>query len=155
MIHVPAPADLAAMIGADLGVSSWFDVTQERVDSFAQLTGDRQWIHVDPERAGVGPYGGPVAHGMLLLALLPSVVTEVVSVGNAALVVNKGITKARFAAAVHVGQQVRGRVTLASGRARPRQYWEAVFSVDLEVAGTGARAVRSDLTLLYAGTAAK
>jgi len=72
----------------ELGTSSWHDITQEQVNTFADATGDHQWIHVDPERAAAGPFGGPVAHGYLTLAMLPMLLSEIVSVSDAVMGVN-------------------------------------------------------------------
>ena len=69
--HLQTPADLLELVGQPLGVSSWHEITQDRVNMFAEATDDRQWIHVDPVRAAAGPFGGPIAHGYLTLALAP------------------------------------------------------------------------------------
>jgi acyl dehydratase len=149
MTRLGMPDDLLPLIGTELGVSTWFDVTQERVDAFAEATGDHQWIHVDPVRAGTGPYGGPVAHGMFVIALVPPMIAEVVDVAGAGLVLNKGLGRIRFNAPVRVGDRVRGRVTLTSGRPRPRGYFEAVFDVELEIDKGSTSALRAEVVFLY------
>ena len=99
------PTDLA---GAELGPSSWIDVTQERVDAFAAATDDPQWIHVDPERAAAGPFGGTVAHGFLTLSLVVPMLDEVLPAIGAATI-NYGVDRVRFPAPVPCGSRIRGR----------------------------------------------
>lgn len=99
--------DVESAVGEHLGYSDWLVVTQERVDLFAEATGDHQWIHVDPERAAEGPFGGPIAHGYLTLALLPLLVAEVLRVEGVSVAINYGADKVRFPAPVPVGASVR------------------------------------------------
>ncbi len=99
------PADLA---GAELGPSSWIDVTQERVGAFATATDDPQWIHVDPERAAAGPFGGTVAHGFLTLSLVVPMLDEVLPATRRATI-NYGVDRVRFPAPVPCGSRIRGR----------------------------------------------
>jgi len=101
-------------VGRDLGTSSWLEITQERVNQFAEATGDHQWIHVDPERAAAGPFGGPIAHGYLTLSLSNALLPEIVEVRGVSLGVNYGANKVRFPAPVPVGSRIRAQVTLAS-----------------------------------------
>jgi acyl dehydratase len=91
----------------ELGTSSWHEIDQEKINLFAEATGDHQWIHVDPEMAAQGPFGGTVAHGYLTLALLPMLLSEVISVSDAAMGVNYGTEKIRFTAPVPSGSRVR------------------------------------------------
>ena len=105
---VEGPEALKALQGARLGPSSWLEVTQERVHQFAAATGDHQWIHVDPERAASGPFGGPIAHGYLTLSLTPVVLGEILDVRGFALAVNYGCERVRFPSPVPVGSRVRG-----------------------------------------------
>src|SRR3954447_26408123 len=100
-------AELEQSSGHRLGTSEWLDVTQELVDLFAKATGDSQWIHVDPERAAQGPFGGTVAHGYLTLSLLPMLMSEVVKVSDARMGVNYGTEKLRFTSPVPSGSRVR------------------------------------------------
>ena len=101
----------------DLGVSDWHAVSQDRIDRFAEVTGDRQWIHVDPERARrEGPFGGTVAHGALTLSLCMTFLTEVVQVDGVTLVVNGGFDRVRFQAPVPAGARLRGNVRLLQSR---------------------------------------
>jgi len=105
--------ELRAAVGQDLGTSSWIEITQDRVDTFAEATGDHQWIHVDVERAKAeSPFGGPIAHGYLTLSLTNLFLPEVVEVRGISSGVNYGVNKVRFPAPVPVGSRVRGHVRL-------------------------------------------
>jgi acyl dehydratase len=96
------------LVGQELGVSDWVEITQERVDQFADATGDHQWIHVDPERAAKeSPFGGPIAHGYLTLSLLPMLLPQIIEITGFTLTVNYGTEKVRFPAPVPVGSRVR------------------------------------------------
>jgi acyl dehydratase len=107
-------ADLSSYTGKELGVSDWVEVTQDRVNTFADATGDHQWIHVDVERAKAeSPFGGPIAHGYLTLSLLIPMWSQVLVVTDAAMGVNYGLNKVRFPAPVPVGSKLRLTATLA------------------------------------------
>ena len=96
----------------DLGHSDWFEVTQEQVHLFADATHDHQWIHVDPEQASQGPFGGTIAHGYLTVSMLPYLVTPMLEVTGVAMGVNYGIDKLRLTAPVHVGKRIRAKARL-------------------------------------------
>lgn len=100
----------------DLGVSEWSEITQEQVDLFADATHDHQWIHVDPEQAAAGPFGGTIAHGYLTVSLLPHLVTPLIDVKGVAMGVNYGIDKLRLTSPVKVGSRIRGRATLVDAQ---------------------------------------
>jgi acyl dehydratase len=103
------------LVGQHLGHSDWVEITQQRVDLFAEATGDHQWIHVDPERARrESPFGGPVAHGYLTLSLLPSLTPQIVAFTGFRMAVNYGTEKVRFPAPVPVGARVRAGAVLDS-----------------------------------------
>lgn len=106
--------EIAEAAGEELGVSEWLAVTQERIDLFADATGDRQWIHVDPERAAEGPFGATVAHGHLTLSLLPFLGAQVYAFAGDVARVNYGLNKVRFVSPVVVGSKIRNRVELLS-----------------------------------------
>jgi acyl dehydratase len=107
-------AELAGLKGTELGTSDWFEVTQDRVNTFADATDDHQWIHVDVERATKeSPFGGPIAHGYLTLSLLIPMWTQVLTVTDQTMGVNYGLNKVRFPAPVPVGSKVRLVATLA------------------------------------------
>ena len=103
---------LKAAVGEHLGYSEYFDVTQERVNQFAEATGDHQWIHVDVERAKCGPFGGPIAHGYLTLSLGPMLYPTVVRIEGFTMGVNYGANKVRFPSPVPVGSKIRLGVKL-------------------------------------------
>lgn len=98
--------------GVELGPSRWFDVTQERIDGFADVTEDHQWIHVDPEAASQGPFGTTIAHGYLTLALLVPMTYEVMPIEDARMAINYGVNRVRFPAPVPVGSRIRGRLRI-------------------------------------------
>ena len=103
------------LVGKHMGYSEWVEITQERVDLFAEATDDHQWIHVDPERAKrESPYGGPIAHGYLTLSLVPSLLPQIVEMGGFRMGVNYGTEKVRFPAPVPVDSRVRAGATLAA-----------------------------------------
>ncbi len=101
--------DVKALIGTELGVGDWLEVTQDRIDQFAEATGDHQWIHVDPERAAQGPFGTTIAHGYLTLSLIPSLGGGGLPVTGAKMGINYGLDRVRFIAPVKVGSRVRAR----------------------------------------------
>jgi acyl dehydratase len=104
---------LNELVGVELGPSSWLDVPQERIDAFAEATEDRQWIHVDTMRAEAGPFGGTIAHGFLTLSLCVPLLAELLPPSEG-MVVNYGVNRVRFPAAVPAGSRVRGRLRVAS-----------------------------------------
>ena len=110
------PAELTAHLGKEIGVSSWIMVDQRRIDEFAQCTDDRQWIHVDVERAAEeSPFGGTVAHGFLTLSLLAPTIFEImISRLEIKQAINYGLEKVRFLAPVRAGKRVRNRIKVAS-----------------------------------------
>ena len=114
MLTINGIDELKAHAGEDLGVSAWHDVTQAEVDAFADATGDHQWIHVDPERARETPFGGTIAHGYYTLSLTPSFLDEVLRLEGIAFMINYGLNKVRFPAALPVGDRVRMHLRLAS-----------------------------------------
>ena len=111
---INGPDDLKARVGQHLGYSDWLEITQERVNQFADATGDHQWIHVDVERAKQGPFGGPIAHGYLTLSLAPALLPEVYQVEDIKMAVNYGLNKLRFPSPVPVGSKVRAGATLVA-----------------------------------------
>lgn len=104
--------ELAAAEGTQLGPTDWLEITQERVNLFADATGDHQWIHVDPQKAAQGPFGTTIAHGYLTLSLLPVFNEEIYTVANIAMGMNYGTNKVRFPAPVPVGSRLRATATL-------------------------------------------
>ena len=107
-------AGLKERVGQHLGYSEWVEITQERVNQFADATGDHQWIHVDPERAKAGPFGGPIAHGYLTLSLGPMRMPQILAVHGISMAVNYGLNKVRFPSPVKVGSRLRLGASVAS-----------------------------------------
>ncbi len=152
-MNPPDPEDglslLETMTGQRIGISPWHEVTQEQVDLFAEATGDRQWIHVDPERARSGPFGGPIAHGYLTLSMLPKLLSDMLRVSGVALTVNYGLNRVRFTSPVPVGARIRAvadvlRVDAVEGGA------QLSLSVTVEIEGSSKPAcVAETITRLY------
>ena len=99
--------ELKGKVGEHLGYSPWMEITQETVNKFADATGDHQWIHIDPERAKAGPFGGPIAHGYLTLSLGPTLLPQTIDVKGFSMGVNYGANKVRFPSPVPVGSKLR------------------------------------------------
>lgn len=106
--------ELQAAVGEHLGYSDWIEIDQQRIDRFADATGDHQWIHVDPEKAKEGPFGSTIAHGYLTLSLIPMLVWQIYTVEGTKMGVNYGCNKVRFPSPVPVGSRVRAGVELVS-----------------------------------------
>jgi len=128
--------ELADAAGEELGSSDWTVVDQERVNAFADATGDHQWIHVDVEKAAAGPFGGTIAHGLLTLSLLPTFLHQIYRVDNVSMAVNYGLNKVRLPAPVPVGAKLRAtskllEVTPLEGAV------QAVLSTTIEIEGGG------------------
>lgn len=114
IVHLPIDG-LASRIGDEVGVSDWLAITQERIDRFADATGDHQWIHQDASRAAAeSPYGATIAHGFLTLSLVTALLQETIAVDGAGMVINAGCDRLRFVSAVPVNSRIRGRFALAA-----------------------------------------
>jgi len=127
--------ELKALAGADLGHTGWLEITQDRVNAFADATNDHQWIHVDRERAAAGPFGGTIAHGFLTLSLTIPLFSELAEVRGVSAWINYGLNKVRFPAPVPVGAKVRLAAKLGA----------------VEDAGVNAVQVVADLTIEVEG----
>ena len=114
-------AELEALVGQEIADSDWIEVTQERIQLFADATNDHQWIHVDAERAKAGPFGTTIAHGFLTLSLLPEMAASAFEVLETRMGVNYGLNQVRFPAPVPAGSRVRGRFKLLEVRADRRR----------------------------------
>ncbi|MEV3859879.1 MaoC family dehydratase [Streptomyces sp. NPDC050095] len=112
-ITVNGLGELKKLAGSDLGTSDWLEITQDRINTFADATGDHQWIHVDAERAAEGPFGVPIAHGYLTLSLFIPLFTALLDVQGVTTKVNYGLDKVRFPAPVKVGARIRLTARLA------------------------------------------
>ena len=108
------PEELLNAVGQHLGFSDWVEVTQERIDQFAEATGDHQWIHTDPERAKAGPFGKTIAHGYLTQSMVSLFVPQIVTVRGIMMAINYGTNRVRFPAAVTVGSKIRGGAELVA-----------------------------------------
>jgi acyl dehydratase len=129
-------AELWAFVGREIAVTEWLEITQERIDKFADATDDRQWIHVDRERAErESPYGGTIAHGFLTLSLLVKFLGEAVQLSDVRMAINYGLNRVRFPSAVRAGSRIRARIVLESmrdvGDAR-----EAIYAITIECEGS-------------------
>ncbi len=145
MIAISSIAELAALAGSEVGVSDWVEITQSMIDQFADLTGDRQWIHVDPARAAAeSPFGTTIAHGFLTLSMLSRLVLETVQVdGGARLTVNYGFNRVRFPAPVRSRSRVRARIGLAGVKPVPGGV-EAAWTVTIEIENESKPAVAAE-----------
>jgi acyl dehydratase len=115
MREIASLVELKKLVGQEVAVSDWIEISQERVNLFAEATGDRQWIHLDVERSRKeSPYGGTIAHGFLTLSMLPLVMGSTIRMLDVKMSVNYGLNKVRFPAPVPAGSRVRGRITLLS-----------------------------------------
>jgi acyl dehydratase len=112
MITYQRLSELQGLVGSTLGISEWLHIDQDRIDQFAAVTGDDQWIHVDPVRAAAGPFGASVAHGHLTLSLVPVMVRSAFTVDDVRMTVNYGLNRVRFPAPVPAGSRLRGHFKL-------------------------------------------
>jgi len=126
--------ELAGAAGTDLGASDWLVIDQERIDRFAEATGDHQWIHVDPERAKDGPFGRTIAHGLLTLSLLPVLQHQLYAVEDVTMAVNYGMNRVRFMSPVPVDSKVRARASITAVDELPGAV-QVAFSTTFEVEG--------------------
>ena len=131
---VEKPHDLLGMVGTKMGPTGWVAVEQDRVDAFAECTGDDQWIHVDVDRAKAGPFGGTIAHGYLTLSMVNLFLPELVEVRGFAHAVNVGLDKLRFLAPVVVGSRIRAVSEIVSAE-EIKGAIQAVVRVMIEIEG--------------------
>jgi acyl dehydratase len=129
------PADLESAVGSQLGHSDWLEITQERIDLFAEATGDHQWIHVDPERAKDGPFGKTIAHGYLTQSLVNLFLPQIMEVRGISMGVNYGADRLRFPAPVPVGSRVRGSAQLIDVTKTKDGGYQATQRVTIEIEG--------------------
>lgn len=147
------PADLLDAVGTELGPSSWITIDQDRIQAFADATGDQQWIHTDPARAASGPFGATIAHGYLTLSLLPLMTAELLDVGGITAAINYGADRLRFVQPVAVGSRVRasGQITSADSSASGVRLG---YRVTVEIEGAAKPALVVDTITLYVPAAA-
>jgi acyl dehydratase len=150
MTTIVAYPDIAGLTGTDLGYTDWLEITQDRVNLFADAVDDHQWIHVDPERATSGPFGAPIAHGFLSLSLATKFWTELLEVEGVTTKVNYGLDKVRFVSPVKVGSRVRMNAVIAEVTEVPGGYQLAVDqTVEIE-GGTKPALVARGIYRFYA-----
>ena len=143
------PRKLKALVGREIGLSEWFAVTQDRIDAFAACTEDRQWIHIDVEKAGKSRLGGTVAHGFLLLSLLPHFLAQTPLFQMAfRMAVNYGLNRIRFITPVLSGGRVRNRAVLKSLEKRGFRKWLLTIENTFELEGGKNPALIAELLLL-------
>jgi acyl dehydratase len=128
-------AELPSLSGTAIGTSDWIEVSQERIDLFARATDDHQWIHVDPERAADGPFGGTIAHGFLTLSLFIPLWSSLLEVTDATTLVNYGLDKVRFTSPVRAGSRVRLTAALTRVDEVPKGGYQLGVSGTIEIEG--------------------
>jgi acyl dehydratase len=128
--------ELETLVGEHLGTSDWVDITQERIDLFAEATGDHQWIHVDPGQAQNGPFGATIAHGYLTLSLLPLFYSTIYRVEGVRMGINYGANKVRFLSPVPVGSRVRGSIEVGEVKRVPNGGAQVTWNVTVELEGS-------------------
>ena len=132
---VNSAQELVASLGCALGATEWLTIEQSRIDTFAAATGDRQWIHVDVERARNGPFGATIAHGYLVLSLVSLFLPQLLDVRGAAMGINYGCDRVRFPAAVRAGSRIRGRGEIVSAETVAGGGVQVKIRVTIEVEG--------------------
>ncbi|BDM64316.1 putative enoyl-CoA hydratase 1 [Shewanella sp. NFH-SH190041] len=152
-VVISSAAQLLQSAGLSLGETQWLTITQERVNLFAEATGDHQWIHVDPVKAADGPFGTCIAHGYLTLSLVNQFLPSLLDVENLAMGVNYGCDKVRFPAAVPVGSRLRGRGEIIAVEANGNTV-QAVIRVSVEIEGSERPACVVDTISRYSFNAA-
>ena len=145
---VEKPADLLSLVGTAMGPTSWITVEQDRVDGFADVTGDHQWIHVDVERAQSGPFGGTIAHGYLTMSMINLFLPELVEVRGFAHAVNVGLDRLRFLAPVKVGSRIRAVSEIVSAE-EIKGAVQSVVRVTIEIEGSDKPALVADTISRY------
>lgn len=150
-ITAATPSALADLIGVSV-TGPAVRVDQARIDAFAEITEDRQWIHIDAQRAAAGPFGTTIAHGYLTLSLLPRLTEGLIDVGAVGLVMNYGLDRVRFLRPVPSGASVRARLTLESVEETSRG-WRATFGVVVETVEDGAAVLAAAMIALFVPTA--
>ena len=140
-------AEIEAAIGQELGPTEWLAINQERIDAFAEATGDHQWIHVDPERAAAGPFGRTVAHGYLTLSLIPLLGLQLLSYETGGARLNYGLNRVRFPSPVPVDSRVRARAVITEVGDTPAGT-QVVHRYTIELEGADKPACVADTVVL-------
>ena len=148
VVVVDKPADLLGMVGTKMGPTGWIKVDQDRVNGFADVTGDHQWIHVDAERAKSGPFGGTIAHGYLTMSMINLVLPELMEVRGFAHAVNVGLDRLRFLAPVITGSRIRAASEIVSAE-EIKGAIQAIVRVTIEIEGSEKPALIADTISRY------
>ena len=143
-----SPDELLDAVGRDLGHSEWVSIEQERIDQFAEATGDFQWIHVDPVRAKDGPFGAPIAHGFLTLSLASRFLPQLIDV-KMKMGVNYGLDKVRFPSPVKVGQRIRGSGVIVAVETAKDGSLQSTLRLTVEIEGSAKPACIADTISRY------
>ena len=144
-------AALQHRVGEVVGTSDWLVIDQNRIDTFAEATGDHQWIHVDPQRAATGPFGKTIAHGFLTLSLLPTFMTNAFEVRNVKMGVNYGLNKVRFVQPVPVGSRLRGHFKVQSWEPLEGNGAQVTYEMTIEIEGSAKPACIAETILRVFG----
>jgi len=150
-MKVQGIAGLRELAGTTLGPTEWHEITQDQVNTFADATDDHQWIHVDPERAATGPFGGTIAHGYLTLALIIPLWTSLLEIEDLGMGVNYGLNKVRFPAPVPVGGKVRLTAHIAAVDALDEKSVQLTVDFTMELSGSEKPAVAAQALYRYYG----
>lgn len=134
--EVETPQDMIKLVGQEIGVSDWVEVNQDRINQFADATGDHQWIHVDVEKAKQGPFGGPIAHGYLTASLANYFLPQLMEVQGTSMGVNYGCDKIRFPSPVKVGSRIRGAGQLTAVERTKDGGIQAKVTITIEIEGS-------------------
>ena len=148
VVVIDKPADLLGMVGTKMGPTGWIKVEQNRVDGFAEVTGDHQWIHVDAERAKSGPFGGTIAHGYLTMSMINLFLPELMEVRGFAHAVNVGLDRLRFLAPVITGSRIRAASEIVSAE-EIKGAIQAIVRVTIEIEGSEKPALIADTISRY------
>ncbi|WP_344804593.1 MaoC family dehydratase [Allohahella marinimesophila] len=150
MKSIESIEELTGLIGSEIGVSDWLEITQARIQAFADATDDHQWIHLDVERArNESPWGAPVAHGYLTLSLIPCLNQQIMQVSGVKAVINYGLDKLRFPAPVISGARIRSRLSLLNVTAQDGGRYLARFSTVIEIEGADRPACVAENLAIY------
>ena len=138
------------MVGQEIGLCDWLLIDQQRVDAFADITEDRQYIHIDPVAAAATPFGGTVAHGFLIMSMLSAMVAAATpSIEGAAMAVNYGMNNLHFIRPVRAGKRIRARFTLLDLKERTSHQWQTTLSVKVEIEGEEKPSIVVEWSILY------
>jgi acyl dehydratase len=146
--HYASVAELTAAVGGSAQTSDWAVIDQERIDRFADATGDHQWIHVDPERAAAGPFGATIAHGFLTLSMISDLLFGLTTLAGSPMIINYGLERVRFLSPVPVGSRIRAHATLA-GVTPAAKGVRVNTSITIEIEGTEKPALVAESIALF------